>query len=99
MIFPGGLSISTAPDPQGWSRLGIPTIPYTTIACAAEVVTVTAGRDRKGQDRTGQDRTGQDRTGQDRTGQDRTGELALSLPRAVKDTTTPSAGLQIIQLS
>ena len=88
MIFPGGLSISTAPDPQGWSRLGIPTIPYTTIACAAEVVTVTAGRDRKGQDRTGQDRTGQDRTGQDRTGRESSrcryhGQLRIQLHLAL----------------
>ena len=48
---------STARDPQGSSRVDIITHPYPTIACAARVVTGTAGRDRTGQDRTGQDRT------------------------------------------
>ena len=36
--------ISTAPDPQGSSRVDILTHPYTTAAYAARVVTVTAGR-------------------------------------------------------
>ena len=40
-----GWLISTAPDPQGPSRVDILTHPYTTAACAAGVVTATAGRD------------------------------------------------------
>ena len=39
------VAISTAPDPQGPSRVDIPTHPFTTAACAAVVVAVTAGRD------------------------------------------------------
>ena len=42
MVF--RLAISTEPDPQGSSRVDIKTHPYTAVACAAGVVTVTAGR-------------------------------------------------------
>ena len=35
---------STAPHPQGSGRVDILTYPYTTAACAAGVVTVTASR-------------------------------------------------------
>ena len=39
------VAISTAADPQGSSRVDILTLPDTTAACAAGVLTVTAGGD------------------------------------------------------
>ena len=38
------MAIDTAPGPQGSSSVDMLTYPYTTTACAAGVVTVTAGR-------------------------------------------------------
>ena len=43
---PEGWTISTKPDPQGSSPACILTRPYTSAACPAGVVTVTAGRER-----------------------------------------------------
>ena len=43
--MPFRVAISTEPDPQGTGRVDIITHPYTTIACAAGVVTRTADRD------------------------------------------------------
>ena len=44
-MMPFRVNISTAPDPQGSSRVNMPTHPYTTAACAAGAVTGTAGKD------------------------------------------------------
>ena len=45
-MMPFRMSISTAPHPQGTGRVGLLTHPYKIIACAAAVVTGSAGRDR-----------------------------------------------------
>ena len=44
-LFLGSFRNDPIPDPQGTGQVDMLTHPYTTIACAAGVVTGTAGRD------------------------------------------------------
>ena len=44
-MIPFPVAMSTAPDPQGSSRVDTLTHPYKTVACPAGVVTGTIGRD------------------------------------------------------